>query len=142
MDLESILDRIRDATVDRFKAQESVRSYDDFVEEFTRNPYPYLRSAPQYILEMFDHYGVRQASRVGGESPRFCVFDRDVGAGTVTDGSGSDGSGSDGSGSDGIVTDGSREFGDHADYLVGQERVQNGCYPRARCRLQEHGPRL
>ena len=54
-------------------------SFSRFLEDFLAEPSLYLRSAPQYLLEMFDHFGARQSSRVGQESKRFCLFDLESG---------------------------------------------------------------
>lgn len=83
MDTDRILDRIQSLGLDQFKSQERLRTFGEFTEAFLACPYLYLRTAPQYLLDMFDHYGQRPVSRIGQDSPRFRVFDSEVSGATL-----------------------------------------------------------
>jgi predicted Ser/Thr protein kinase len=75
MDLEGYLERLRSGVKGSFQRSSQVLAFRGFLEEFAENPARHLRTAPQYILEMFDHFGTRVTQRVGQESERFRLFD-------------------------------------------------------------------
>ncbi len=79
MDPESILQRIQEGNRQGFESRDRLKTFEDFLGDFIEQPYRFLRTAPQYVLEMFDHYGSREVSRVGRETNRFRLFDPDVG---------------------------------------------------------------
>ncbi len=83
MEIESILGRIHDRGLAEFQEQKSIRSFEGFLKDFLEHPQLYLRTAPQYLLDMFDHYGKRPASRIGQDAPRFRVFDSEVSGTTL-----------------------------------------------------------
>ncbi|MBI4586346.1 MAG: hypothetical protein HY717_20240 [Planctomycetes bacterium] len=78
MDVESILQNIADENLKNFQSQDQLRSFRDFLKDFFKNPYLYLRTAPQYILEMFDHYGTCEVDIVEQGLRRFRVFDPEM----------------------------------------------------------------
>src|SRR6266498_5956250 len=81
MSIESFLRQIQEESLSSFQGAELVKSFERFFQEFYQNPYLHLRSAPQYLLEMLDHYGTRDSMRVGQEARRFKVYDARTGAG-------------------------------------------------------------
>jgi serine protein kinase len=98
MSLEHLLEKIRTENLKNFESEDRLRTFEDFLKDFYENPYLYLRTAPQYLVEMFDHFGTDSVSRVGREVTRFRVFD---------------------------AAEGGRS---HGEYLVGQEHAQNKFY--------------
>lgn len=78
MDLDAFLNRVQCEVLERFQGSDRVLSFRGFLEDFLENPYRHLRTAPQYLLEMFDHFGTRESSRIGQEARRFRLFDSDV----------------------------------------------------------------
>src|SRR5262245_53070087 len=81
MSLESFLRQIQEESVSSFKSAELVKNFQRFFQEFYQNPYVHLRSAPQYLLEMLDHYGTGDSTRVGQGARRVRVYDTRIGAG-------------------------------------------------------------
>lgn len=77
-DLVSGLERIRNRVQERFRGSSRVLSFQEYLREFSAQPSHHLRTAPQYVLEMFDHFGTRQSVRVGQDAKRFRVFDLDT----------------------------------------------------------------
>ena len=77
MSLDPLLERIQGKVAERFDQADRVRSFSQFLEGFLACPKRYLRSAPQYILDMMNAFGTREAARVGQEAVRYQVFDRD-----------------------------------------------------------------
>jgi serine protein kinase len=79
MDLASYLDHIQTDQQDRFQRSDRVLAFNGFLEEFFENPFRHLRTAPQYLLEMFDHFGRREGSMIGQETcDKFRLFDLEV----------------------------------------------------------------
>jgi predicted Ser/Thr protein kinase len=77
MTFEPELERIQKKIEEEFETSDRVRSFQQFVADFEKDPRVYLRTAPQYILEMFEFLGSRASTRVGQDAVRFRIFDRD-----------------------------------------------------------------
>jgi len=60
---------------DRFRSQRRLLSYWEFLEEVRLNPYLRLRSAAQYVRDMFEHFGVDEIELFGTKLLRPRVFD-------------------------------------------------------------------
>ena len=75
MDFSQFLDNVQDRVQDDFQASEQVLSFEEFLERVHAEPRRFLRTAPQYLLEMFDHFGTRDSVRVGQEATRHALFD-------------------------------------------------------------------
>jgi serine protein kinase len=75
MSVESFLRSVQEDTISSFRGAESVKSFERFLRQFYQNPYLHLRCAPQYLLEMLEHFGRRDSTRVGQEASRFKVYD-------------------------------------------------------------------
>ncbi len=75
MELDPILDRLQSSVREHFDENEQVLSFEEFLEHFVSHPCRHLRTAPQYLLEMFDYFGTQESSRIGMEAHRFGVFD-------------------------------------------------------------------
>jgi predicted Ser/Thr protein kinase len=81
MSLEPFLEHIRTGTRETFEKGDRVRSFSEFLRDFEANPAVYLRTSPQYIVDMMDAFGTRESTRVGQDAVRFRVFDRDFDSG-------------------------------------------------------------
>ena len=68
---------IQKKVLEGFESADRVRSFDQFLADFTKNPRLHLRTAPQYILDMLEFLGTRASARVGKQAVRFRIFDRD-----------------------------------------------------------------
>ena len=75
MELDQILEQVRQRVEREFEESECVLSFEEFLEHFAAHPYRHLRSAPQYLLEMFEHFGQESSSRVGQDALRYLLFD-------------------------------------------------------------------
>ena len=117
MSVQPELDRIGEQVRQAFRESDRLRSFAGFLKDFRENPGIYLRTSPQYVLDMFDAYGTRAGARIGQEAERYRVFDVD---GADADGADVDGRSSKGRGDDGR--------GEGEALLVGQERVQDAVY--------------
>lgn len=82
MDLDRFLDQASSDVKGRFERAERVKSFADWLSDFTEAPGLHLRCAAQYVLEMFDHFGRRPAPRVGQEAVRFELFDLEASHGS------------------------------------------------------------
>jgi predicted Ser/Thr protein kinase len=83
MDQAQFLDGLQERLKDQFHASEQVLSFEEFLERFRAEPSRFLRSAPQYLIEMFDHFGTSDTTRVGQDAKRHRLFDLDADIGTV-----------------------------------------------------------
>src|SRR5262249_45341584 len=79
MSLPEILKQIQEESLAAYRGSGCIKTFPQFLEDFFKNPYLHLRTAPQYVLEMFEHFGTRAGSRIGQEAKSFKLFD-DVGA--------------------------------------------------------------
>lgn len=78
MSLEPEIERIGGKIKEVFARADRVRSFAQFVADFEENPRLYLRTAAQYLVDMFESLGTRSSMRIGQEAVRFRIFDRDV----------------------------------------------------------------
>ncbi len=75
MDHKDFIKKFRTTSIDRFQSRQRIRSFSNFLDDFLSNPYPYLRNSPRYILDVFEHYGTVDVSRVGTSDRRWNLFD-------------------------------------------------------------------
>jgi serine protein kinase len=78
MSLDEKLDGIHQNIRESFEGGDRVRSFRHFLADFCENPGLHLRTAAQYMVDMFDFFGTRASSRVGQEAIRYRVFDKDL----------------------------------------------------------------
>ncbi len=62
-----------------FEANHRNKSFSEYLEDIHRRPYSLSRNAPQYVLDMMEHFGVRQVASMGEMVGRFRLFDADFG---------------------------------------------------------------
>ncbi len=80
MNVDQLIDEIHEQVSGRFQSADRVRSFAEFLEDFMRAPGLYLRTSPQYLLDMMESFGTRDAQRVGQEAVRYRVFDATTGS--------------------------------------------------------------
>ncbi len=78
MTLERELKRIEDKVREGFERADRMRSFDQFIADFQDNPRLYLRTAAQYLVDMFESLGTRASTRIGQDAVRFRIFDQDL----------------------------------------------------------------
>ena len=66
---------LAEAAREHFVADESVKSMQQFLDDVRGRPSVVARDAPQYILNMMEHFGASEVARVGGAVRRWNVFD-------------------------------------------------------------------
>ena len=69
------LDRISEDIEREFRKGHRVLSFGEYLDLFATHPVRYGRSAPQYVRDLFVHYGREQLDRPWGELTRFKLFD-------------------------------------------------------------------
>src|SRR5690242_3459012 len=75
LDLNDYLKRVSDQSQDAFKGQKRILSFQQYLEAFCANPVRLGRNAPQYVLDVYDHYGTKQTEGIGGRVTRWKLFD-------------------------------------------------------------------
>ncbi|MEM7168006.1 MAG: serine protein kinase PrkA [Planctomycetota bacterium] len=75
MRLKSYIDQIDERSRARFEEQRSIETFEQYLEGFVRNPWPYLRTSAQYCLDMMDFFGSYEVERIGVKDRRWRVFD-------------------------------------------------------------------
>ena len=75
MSSSEFLRKIQEENLASFSGTGYVKTFEQFLEEFYSNPYLFLRCAPQYVLEMMEHFGTTTSHRIGQDARRFKVFD-------------------------------------------------------------------
>jgi len=86
VNISAFLKQTSEQSVDTFKGQKRILSFQQYLETFCANPLRFGRSAAQYLLDVFDHYGTREAHGIGGPVTRWKLFDApwDNGRDTLT----------------------------------------------------------
>lgn len=75
MDPRKTLDAISGRSREAFHAEQTIRSYSQYLRDLTADPYLYCRSAPQYLADMFDYYGSCEVETSEGTRRRWKLFD-------------------------------------------------------------------
>ncbi len=63
MEIDAYLDQIRDSSQQRFDERRLIKSFQEFLRDLLADPYPYLRTAPRYCVDMFDFFGSEKRLR-------------------------------------------------------------------------------
>ncbi|MGH7298692.1 MAG: hypothetical protein ACRELB_27370, partial [Polyangiaceae bacterium] len=71
----AVIERLADAASARFRQGHMIKAFDEFLDELFQHPRRHTRNAAQYMLDMFEHFGARDARGVGGAVTRWNVFD-------------------------------------------------------------------
>ena len=76
MNVAKFLEEIRAGALDEFSRKKLILSFREFLELFAGDPGPLARTAPQYLADVFEHYGTAPVPGLGGaETVRFRLFD-------------------------------------------------------------------
>jgi serine protein kinase len=69
------LDQLSDKVQTKFQESNTILSYSEWFDQVLEHPQRNLRSASQYIQDVFDYYGTTQVDRPQGPLERFNMFD-------------------------------------------------------------------
>ncbi|MFH0939020.1 MAG: serine protein kinase PrkA [Planctomycetota bacterium] len=75
MDVNEFLKSVSAQSTEAFKSQKRILSFQQYLEAFCAQPGRLGRNAPQYILDIFEHFGTSQAQSIGGTCTRWNLFD-------------------------------------------------------------------
>jgi predicted Ser/Thr protein kinase len=75
MDSTDFLNDLNQQYQDRFKTENTLLSFQEYLNEVSHAPHTHLRDAPTYIRDMFDYFGTEDIQRPYGTFKRFKVFD-------------------------------------------------------------------
>ena len=71
------LNDIAETIKDRFKTSDTIRSFNEFIEDVEKNPIQFSRNSAQYLKDVFEHYGSYKVRSITGEKiRRWKIFDR------------------------------------------------------------------
>jgi len=74
VDLGAFLEETGRESEAAFEGQKRILSFQQYVESFCATPERFGRSAAQYLLDAFDHYGTEEVPGIGGKVRRFKLF--------------------------------------------------------------------
>lgn len=72
---KSKIEALAGAVADEFASTGRILSFDEWFDLLCRDPTIHARSAPQYINDAFEHFGVRNVRTPSGEIQRYRLFD-------------------------------------------------------------------
>lgn len=75
MKIGSYLGQIQEQCLERFQERQQIKTFQEYLEDFCRDPYCYLRTAPRYCVDMFRYFGHEEVDRIGGRARRWKLFD-------------------------------------------------------------------
>ncbi|HYF49564.1 MAG TPA: serine protein kinase PrkA [Planctomycetota bacterium] len=75
VDLNDFLKKTNEQSLEVFKGQKRILSFQQYLDAFCANPMRLGRNAAQYVLDAFEHYGTKQVGGVGGKFTRWKLFD-------------------------------------------------------------------
>lgn len=75
MDSNDTLQRVGSELTHAFEAKKRVLSYDEYFQLFWDEPHHHARSAAQYLLDVFEHYGSETVRTPSGALTRYRLFD-------------------------------------------------------------------
>src|SRR5436309_1492841 len=74
-DAKDLLARIGGEVRDAYTRNKRVMSFAEFFALFSSRPQQYARSAPQYLKDVFDHFGTEEVKTPHGPVRRWNLFD-------------------------------------------------------------------
>ncbi len=75
MNARSYLQEVESSVTGRYVEDRSLLAFNEYLEEFLRHPRRQARGAAQYLLDVFDHFGVQEKLTPVGVMRRFKLFD-------------------------------------------------------------------
>ena len=74
-EINDFIKRVNEQSIEAFKGQKRILSFQQYLESFCANPVPLGRNAAQYVLDVYEHFGTRQVAGIGGNVTRWSLFD-------------------------------------------------------------------
>lgn len=78
-ELDKMLGQVQSGVKTSFQSVRRILSFSQYLGLLGDDPARHLRSAAQYLVAMFEHFGSRQIEHCGAPVRRFCLFDGDFG---------------------------------------------------------------
>ena len=75
VEINDFIKRLNDQSVEAFKGQKRILSFQQYLELFCANPMRLGRNAAQYVLDVFDFFGTDKVNSIGGKATRWKLFD-------------------------------------------------------------------
>ena len=75
LDLNAFLKHLNEQTVETFKGQKRILSFQQYLDAFCAEPVRHARNAAQYALDVFEHFGTAEVPGIGGKCTRWRLFD-------------------------------------------------------------------
>jgi predicted Ser/Thr protein kinase len=73
--INDFLKSVNDQSLDAFKGQKRILSFQQYLESFCASPVRLGRTASQYVLDAFEYYGSHSVEGIGGKTTRWRLFD-------------------------------------------------------------------
>jgi len=75
VNLHEFLRLVNDQSLSTFRNQKRILSFQQYLDAFCLKPMQLGRNAPQYVFDVFKHFGTRKVNGIGGKYTRFSLFD-------------------------------------------------------------------
>ena len=75
VNLSEFYKQVNDNSLSTFRNQKRILSFQQYLDSFCAKPVSLGRNAPQYVFDVFKHFGTRKVSGIGGKFPRYILFD-------------------------------------------------------------------
>jgi predicted Ser/Thr protein kinase len=75
LNLHEFFKQVNDNSLANFRNQKRILSFQQYIDSFCARPVLLGRNAPQYVFDVFKHFGTRKVNGIGGKSTRFVLFD-------------------------------------------------------------------
>lgn len=75
INLHEFFKQVNDSSQANFRSQKRILSFQHYLDAFVVNSVLLGRNAPQYLLDVFKHFGTRKVGSIGGKVTRFVLFD-------------------------------------------------------------------
>ncbi|MEI6231635.1 MAG: hypothetical protein WCT04_01180 [Planctomycetota bacterium] len=75
VNLHEFFKQVNDHSLASFRNQRRILSFQQYLDAFCMKPVQLGRNAPQYVFDVFKHFGTRKVNGIGGKYTRFTLFD-------------------------------------------------------------------
>ena len=75
LNLHEFFKQVNDSSMTAFRNQKRILSFQQYLDAFCLKPVQLGRNAPQYVFDVFKHFGTRKVNGIGGKFTRFVLFD-------------------------------------------------------------------
>jgi predicted Ser/Thr protein kinase len=85
VDIDRLLEGISSGAAEEFGRKKRILSFREFLELFCAEPVALSRTAAEYLVDVFEHFGTEEVPGIGGPVARFSLFDAnfDGGVGAI-----------------------------------------------------------